>query len=297
MIVNSANLRTLYTSFSDIFQNTFTAVELSYQRVAVTVPSSTRTQEYGWLGQFPRIREWIGDRVVQNLATHGYAIRNRSFEGTIALLRDDIRDDNLGMYNPIVAEFARQAATFPDELTWPLLVAGFASLCFDGQYFFDTDHPRLDLNGQPVSFANTDGGAGAPWFLLDTTRVIRPIIFQTREPFVLTRMDADTDEAVFSRKEFRYGVDGRCNVGYGFPQLAWGSKQTLDVAHYETARATMLNMKGDFDRPLGIKPNLLVVGATNEGPARRLVAGQLVNGGETNPWAGTAEVFVSPWLN
>ena len=128
MIVNSANLRTLYTGFSTAFQGGFTGVTPLYTRIAQTVPSSTRSNEYGWLGQIPRIREWIGDRVVQNLATQGYTIRNRTFESTIAVLRDDIDDDNLGIYSGIFQEFGRSSATFPDELVWALLLAGFAIL-------------------------------------------------------------------------------------------------------------------------------------------------------------------------
>ncbi|KMO32486.1 Mu-like prophage major head subunit gpT family protein [Methylobacterium aquaticum] len=296
MLVNSANLRTLYTSFSTAFQGGFTGVSPLYTRVAQTVPSSTRSNEYGWLGQLPRIREWIGDRVVQNLATQGYTIRNRSFESTIAVLRDDIDDDNLGIYAPLFQEFGRASATFPDELVWALLLAGFSTNCFDGQFFFDTDHPVLDAAGNTVSFANTDGGNGTAWFLMDTTRAIKPIIYQSRRPFELTRMDAPTDEAVFNRREYRYGTDGRCNVGFGFPQLAWGSRQTLDAAHYEAARVGLSTMKGDYGRPLGINGNLLVVPPQLEGAARKLVVNDFDAMGATNTWKGSAEVLVVPWL-
>lgn len=296
MILNSSTLRSLYTGFSTAFQAGFAGVTPLYSRVALTVPSSTRANEYGWLGNFPRIREWIGDRVVQNLDTHGYTIRNRTFESTIGVRRDDIEDDNIGIYGPIFSDFGRDSASFPDELVWKHLTDGFATLCFDGQYFFDTDHPMLDETGATVSYANTDGGAGAPWFLIDASRAIKPIIYQTRRPFDLTRMDAPTDEVVFNRAEYRYGTDGRCNVGYGFPQLAWGSKQTLDVTHYEAARVALATMKGDYGRPLGISGNLLIVGPSNEGKARRLLNNQYAAGGETNQWAGTAELLVVPWL-
>ncbi len=297
MIVNATNLRSLYTGFSTAFQGGFAGVTPLYRRIAQVVPSSTRSNEYGWLGKFPRMREWLGDRIVQNLSTSGYAIKNKPFESTIAVDRDDIEDDNIGIYGSMFEEFGRQSATFPDELVWAFLPTGFAALCYDGQYFFDTDHPILDANGAVTSFANTDGGAGTPWYLLDVSRAIKPIIFQERRPFQLARMDAATDEVVFNRKEYRYGVDGRCNVGFGFPQLAWGSKQTLDPAHYEAARVGLATMKGDYGRPLGIQGNLLVVPPSLEGAARRIVQSQLVNGGESNPWAGTAEVLVVSWLS
>ena len=297
MLINASTLRTLNTSFSAAYQGAFDGVKPLYTRVAQVVPSSTRSNEYGWLNQLPRIREWLGARVVQNLSAATYTIRNRKFESTIAVNADDIKDDNVGMYTGVFSEFGLQSANFPDELVWALLKAGFTTPCFDGQYFFDTDHPVIDADGVTVnSVANTDGGSGPAWFLLDTTRMIKPVIFQDREKFRLTAMDQDTDEAVFSRAEYRYGTAGRCNVGYGFWQMAWGSKQTLDATHYAAARAALMSMKGDNGRPLGIVPNLLVTDPTNEGAARKIVVNQFDAAGATNPWAGTAEPLAVPWL-
>ncbi|RXF75076.1 Mu-like prophage major head subunit gpT family protein [Hansschlegelia zhihuaiae] len=296
MLVNGTNLRSLYTGFNTAFQGGFAGVAPQYAEVAMTVPSTTRANEYGWIGQFPNIREWIGDRVIQNLELFEYLIRNRPFEGTIAVNREDIEDDNIGIYNPLMQEFGRSAAVFPDQLVWALLKAGFSTLCYDKQYFFDTDHPVRNEAGDIVSVSNTGGGAGTAWYLLDASRTIKPIIYQTRKPFTLVRRDREEDENVFNRKEFQYGVDARCNVGYGFWQLVFGSKQTLDATSYEAARVAMTGMKGDFGRPLGLKPNKLIVPPSLEGAGRRLLQSQLVNGGESNPWAGTAELVVVPWL-
>ena len=109
-------------------------------------------------------------------------------------------------------------------------------------------------------------------------------------------MDNPDDPNVFNRKEFQYGVDGRSNVGFGFWQFAWGSKQTLDAAHYATGRAAIMGMKGDYGKPLGLVPDLLVVPPSLEGAGRQILQSQLVNGGESNQWAGTAELLVVPWL-
>lgn len=309
MIINASNLATLYTGYSAAFQGAFNGATPLYPRVAMTVPSSGRSNEYGWLGDFPRLREWIGDRVVRNLSTQGYVIKNRSFESTIAVPKEDIEDDQIGLYSPMFGELGRLGAEFPDELVWSLLKAGFTTQCFDGQYFFDTDHPRLDASGGTISWANTDGGNGAAWFLMDDTRALKPIIFQNRRKFTLTRMDSDSDENVFNRKEYRYGVDGRCNVGFGLPQLIWGSKQSLDEEHYIKARTALTTMKGDYDRLLAMKPKLLVVGPSNEVAARKLLLNDtkgivVDNSGpnpvaysETNPWKGTAELLVVPWLD
>ena len=296
MILNAANFRSLYIGFSAAFQGGFAGVQPSYGRIAMSVPSTTRTQEYGWLNQLPRVREWIGERVINNLSTSGYAIRNRSWELTVGVERDDLDDDNLGIYAPLFQEMGRSTASFPDELIWPLLSAGFATPCYDGQYFFDTDHPVVDRNGNTQSISNSAGGAGTPWFLVDDSRMMRPIIWQNRKAFDFVRMDAPTDEVVFDRKQFRYGVDGRCNAGFGLWQLAYGSRQPLTADNYAAARAAMQDVTGDYGRPLGIMPKLMVVPPNLEGPARQILIADRNQDGSSNVWQGSATILVSPWL-
>lgn len=296
MKITSAGLDALRVGFKTNFQGGLTQSTSLYSRVATVVPSGAKSERYGWLNKLPAIREWIGDRLIQNLSESDYEIKNRPFELTIGVDRDDIEDDTLGTYAPLFTEMGMQTANFPDTLVWPLLKAGFATKCYDGQYFFDTDHPVLNADGTVGSVANTDGGAGTPWFLLCTKRALKPVIYQQRKPFQFVAMDNPNDPNVFNKKEFQYGVDGRSNVGYGFWQFGWGSKQTLDAAHYETARAAVTGMKGDFGRPLGLVPDLLVVPPSLEGAGRTLLQSQLVNGGESNPWAGSAELLVVPWL-
>lgn len=297
MIINSGALNTLYTGFSTAFAGGFGATPSQYQRVAQVVPSTTRSNEYGWMGQIPRVREWLGDRVVQNISTSAYTIRNRDFELTVGVKRNDIEDDNIGIYGPMFQELGRSAAAFPDELLWPLVASGFATNCYDGQYFFDTDHPVLDANGVAQSQSNTGGGSGTAWYLFDTSRMMKPFIFQNRKSMdQLIRKDQATDDNVFDRAEYVYGVDGRCNVGFGFWQLAYGSKQTLDAAAYATARTNIMGRKGDYDRPLGLMPNLLVVPPSLEGAGRDILESDTLSTGGRNKWYRTAELLVVPWL-
>lgn len=296
MIVNQANLTTLFVGFKTTFQTAFRGVEPSYQRVATVVPSSTREETYGWLKDFPRIREWVGDRVINSIAQDGYRIRNKDWEFTVAVDRNDIEDDNFGIYAPMVAEIGRAAASFPDELVWPLLKDGFTAAGYDGKAFFAADHPVLDAAGEPQAVSNSGGGSGTGWYLLDTSRTIKPLIYQNRKDFQFTRMDSPSDELVFNRKEYRYGIDGRANVGFGFWQLAYGSKQTLDAAAYAAARAALQSMTGDYGRPLGIQPTLLVVPPVLEAAAREILIAERTDVGATNVWRGSAELLVVPWL-
>ncbi len=296
MIINTANLDAIRVGFSAAFKRGLGQAPAKHTRVATIIPSSTRENKYGWLGKMPNMREWIGPRAVQNLAEHDYAIKNLPFEITLGVDRDDILDDNLGVYEPLFVEMGESTAAHPEMMVWEALKAGFERECYDGQYFFDTDHPVLDENGQTVSVANTDGGSGTPWFLLCTRRSLKPIIFQNRKSAEFVAKDRPTDDNVFDRKEYVYGVDGRWNVGYGFWQMAWGSKQTLNAANYEIARAALMGMKGDYGRPLGLMPDLLVVPPALEGAAMEILNVERIASGATNKWRGTAEPLVVPWL-
>jgi len=296
MLINSTALTTLFISFNGAFQRGLGQHEAQFGRVATTVPSSTRQNEYGWLGKIPSVREWIGDRVVHNLEAHDYTIKNKSWEDTVAVDRDDIEDDNLGIYGPLFEELGRATGAHADELVWGLLKDGFSELAYDGQFFFDTDHPVLDANGVETSVANTDGGAGTAWYLIDDSRALKPIIFQSRRQWQLVRMDNPTDENVFRRKKFEYGSDARHNVGFGFWQFAWGSKQTLDKANYRAAREALMGMKGDHGRPLGVRPRLLVVPPELEGEGLEIVNAERDAAGATNVYRNTAELLVVPWL-
>lgn len=296
MIINAANLAAVRTGFSTAFKKGLGQATSQYGLVATTVPATTREQKYGWLGKVPNVREWLGARVVQNLSQSDYAIREKKWELTLGVDRDDIETDNIGVYGPLFEEMGLSTESTWDQLVFGLLKAGFSTLCYDGQFFFDTDHPVLDEAGELVSVANTDGGAGAPWFLIDVSRALKPIILQKRKDFNFVAKDKETDDNVFGLNEYVYGADARANVGYGFWQFAWGSKQALNATNYAAARAALMGMKGDYGRPLGIRPSLLVVPPQLESAALKIVNNELGANGETNEWKGTAKVEVVPWL-
>lgn len=298
MIITGATLRTLGTSFNALFSGGLGQVQSQHAAIAETVPSTTKTNEYSWLGELPGMREWLGDRQANQLKGHGYSIDNKDFEHTIEVKRTDIEDDNIGQYSMMFTAQGRAAGAHPDQLVFGALANGHTSLCYDGQYFFDTDHPVLDAAGavQSVSNSLTPGGPSAPWFLIDDSQPIKPIIFQERQKMRFVPQDNPENPEVFNRNVFKYGVDYRANVGYGFWQFAVRSKATLDAAGYEAARIALANMTGDYGRKIGARGKLLVVPSSLEGAGVRLLNNQMNAAGATNEWAGTAKLLVADWL-
>jgi phage major head subunit gpT-like protein len=297
MIINVESLARLYTGFTAVFNATFQDTQTWYEQAAMTVAATTRIMDYNFLLDFPMVREWIGDRQISSLEPNAFQVETKDWEATIEVDRNDIEDDQLGFYNPIVAALAQEARKHPEKLIADLLAGGFDTPCYDGQNFFSAMHQVGDM-----TVSNFATGSDTPWFLLDTSRAIKPFIFQLRRAAQLVRMDRPDDEHAFMRKKLRYGVDYRGAAAYGLWQLAYASKDTLNPTTYAAARATMMSVKNADGRPLGIKPSLLVVPPSLEASAREILQAQFIigdptiGGAKSNVWQGTADLLVVPEL-
>lgn len=300
MLVNKSTLSSVFIALNAAFNNAFAAAPSVWEKVAMKVPSTTGQNDYAWLSNFPKMRKWVGDKNVKALEAAKYSIVNDDFEATIEVDRNDIEDDTLGIYAPQAQMAGEAARQLPDEIVFDLVNGAFATKCFDGQYFVDTDHDVAgasvsnkgtkaltittlaaatasygayrtamrkfkDADGRPLNITPTvllvppaledialalmnserlEDGKPNPyrgtaqvvcdarltsdtaWFLLDTTKAVKPFIYQERKaPVFVQQTDAQTDD-VFNRKKFKFGAEARAAGGYGFWQTAFGSDGT-----------------------------------------------------------------------
>ncbi|SMX50918.1 Mu-like prophage major head subunit gpT family protein [Maliponia aquimaris] len=296
MLVNEQNIDLVFRGFKETYTDAFLNAAVNWEKIAMKVSSEGSEETYGWLGGVPQLREWIGQRVVWGLQAHGFTIRNRKFESTVSVPRENIADDKLGVFKPAFSQMGELARTHPEELIFALLASGFDTLCFDGQSFFDTDHPVTGPDGVTINVSNSGGGSGTAWFLLDTSRTVKPTLWQERERYEFTMLTRAEDRNVFMNDEYLYGVRARVNAGFGLWQLAYGSKQTLNATNYAAARAAMMGYKSSEGRILGVRPTTLVVPPSLEDAALKLLNTETLDGGASNPYKGTAELIVTPYL-
>jgi len=301
-VITAAVLTALNTGFKAQYQAGYDAMapQSQYQKIAMEVSSQDASETYGWLGDFPSMREWIGDRVLKDMKQGGYQILNKDFEVTVSVPRNAIEDDKLGVMGPRFRLLGEQAAQQPDVLTFGLLKAGRTTLCFDGQYFFDTDHPSFDATGGVVTVSNVDasGGANPFWYLLDTRSVLKPLIFQSRKkPELISFENPRDSDTVFMKNVYVYGADMRCNVGFGFWHMAYASNLPLTGANFEAARAVMQSRRRADGSPLNIEPTLLVCGSGLRAAADRLFNAMTDAAGASNPHYKAVETLVTPWMN
>lgn len=108
--------------------------------IAAHVDSDQAEELFPFLSASPVMREWIGGRQAKGLDAKFIRIENKHYEATLEFLTSELRRDKTGQINARISELALRAATHPQALLSTLINEGESRLCYDGQYFFDTDH-------------------------------------------------------------------------------------------------------------------------------------------------------------
>jgi phage major head subunit gpT-like protein len=276
-----------------------------YKKFSLDGKSTGAAEVYPRLDMLSGLREWIGPREVQSLSQRSFTITNRTFEQTIAIKRTDMEDDKYGMYSVVAAEMGQNAGRFPDLLMAQLLAMGTTTLWDGASYFFDpSSHVNYTNAGVQTTAANYVAGAYPIWYLMDTTRVLKPTIFQERVPFTLTARFNPDDPAVFDNDEFQWGTRGRCNAGFGLWQLIYASTQEMTAQNLLAARTAMASLRRPDGAPMGILPNKLMTGSSLIGRANAYYKSPLIANDPLTPTVliendvvGMFEPIENVWLN
>lgn len=109
-------------------------------RISTLFQSDQESETYKWLGLSPALREWIGGRNPKGLRENGITIDNKKYEATLEIDVDDLRRDKTGQILVRVDELADRVNEHWAKLLSTLLINAESTVCYDGQYFFDTDH-------------------------------------------------------------------------------------------------------------------------------------------------------------
>lgn len=305
MIIKDEKLAPLFTSANASFEKGKPTTPSDYEKIATIITSDAESETYHWLGKFPKLIKWAGERALKNIASNGYTIKNETYESSVNVSVDDLSDDKFGVYSPLFSEMGLEAVIHPNRFVFELLKKGFQNTCYDGQYFFDTDHP-LGKEDSGKTYSNVDlevDGEGNPkpvdltkaWFILDTRRPLKPLIYQKRETPALKQMTYRLD----SHNEMVYGIKARFSAGYGFPQMAFASTKELNANNLQNAISKMKSLKDEEGNPLGINPNILVVAPNMEWIAKDLLEMQFttsMNGTKSNVLYKALEVLSTQWL-
>ena len=136
-------------------------VEALKQGVDITWPGKTEkvtmpgTEEsvHGFLCEMPLFKKWSGSRDFKRPKTGSYSLKVDLYDVSWSIGRDDLQFDRWGLLTPTVRGYGVAQARFYEDLVTDLQAAGKTTTCFDGQNFYDVDHPQ-GLDGSGSIFKN-----------------------------------------------------------------------------------------------------------------------------------------------
>lgn len=117
--------------------NRLTAEDLMIEDIAMMGGGSGAATVHAWLCQIGSMREWVGDRVLANIKSGKLTVVNRDFEKTITIRRNDIKDDQVGLYTPLIQAMGVNAGGLWLKLGALALLQN--GLWADGKAFFVAD--------------------------------------------------------------------------------------------------------------------------------------------------------------
>lgn len=141
----AANLRVFFTGLETKFWYGYSSTPEWSKSVAMTEPSDTELETYGWMDRLPAMREWIGSRQIFEPVSNFRALVNRHWEITGSIPANKFKDDKHGIYGHIVEEHGRQSRKQNDYQIASTMEANPTG--YDNVAFFSTAHPT-DVTGQ-----------------------------------------------------------------------------------------------------------------------------------------------------
>lgn len=238
-----------------------------WEKFAMKVNSNTTITDYGFLGQFPQMREWIGARQIENLSATSMSIKNKLFEATVSIPRTAMEDDNVGIYRNAITQMGKSAAELPNDLLVQTINSASTEHSYDGVPFFSDQHPlfeKADSTGTQTKQSNyfKEANADCVFYVLDTTNVLRPFIYQERTKAELeTKFKPENSDKVFMEDLYIWGARSRGNSGLGIWQYA-AKVESTTANIYENLKDAMQKMKNlqlDGGRFVDVKPNTILI--------------------------------------
>lgn len=156
--------------------------------ISTPVIRSDQDQEtYPWIGQVPQMSAKAGTKTFDQLRTTSWQVANVEYQGGIAIPEKFVLYDKTDQVRVRVNELADRAMAHWATLVAPLIIAGESTACYDGQYFFDTNHSEgssgtqdndisVSLAGLPVTNAGSLTAPSGPTMIYAILEAVEQIL-------------------------------------------------------------------------------------------------------------------------
>jgi len=141
MEITQGNLQAVFAGLKAVFNEAVQATEADdIGRLMEVVPSSSGTENYPVASLLGDLEEVLDEVTITSIGVFVQSVPNRTFARIVTVRRNDIADDNIGVYRPGVRQLGRRAALYPLRLAAEALLAGFTEQWVDGTTVFSDSH-------------------------------------------------------------------------------------------------------------------------------------------------------------
>jgi len=291
-MINAEILEILWKQLSSKFSEGFGAGDTTtVDAFTTTMPLGTRTMRFDWLGDFHEFRKWVGPRIFKQLETKTYEATYDDYELSHRVLRRDIRDGIISPYMMQAFTGGEGARLLKPRLAAEALDIGNTVPCYDGQNFFDTEHPIGEDGDESLVSNYFDAGGPQvdhPWYVADLSRSLKPIIVLEREAPQFVSYQNLSDPSVFFNKEFLFGAQASMGTAYGLWQQIVRSEGDVTVQKLLDIRTAMADFRGDFKneagrrKKMGWDPTHIIFGSSNRDKILTILDSPMLSGSYTS---------------
>ena len=141
MEITLGNLETVFTGLKATFTEAVQSTEDErIRRLMEAVPSTSRSEDYPTSTLLGDLEEVLDEVTITGIGAFVQSVPNRTFARIVEVKRNDIADDNIGVYRPGVRQLGRRAALYPLRLAVETLLSGLTDEWVDGAAVFSSDH-------------------------------------------------------------------------------------------------------------------------------------------------------------
>jgi phage major head subunit gpT-like protein len=156
-IANPSQLQNARIVISTRVRDAYNAVPdnlLWYKLLAEEIPSTSDAQAYFIEHMLPRMRKWVGSRLVRGLKREAVTVVNENYEETIGIPVNDVEDDRYDPYRSSMDALGRAGALWLNDLVYSAIINGGTTTWIDGQPFFHGSHPLTLQDGLSTTQSN-----------------------------------------------------------------------------------------------------------------------------------------------
>lgn len=142
-ILHREEVSDVFFDLSVAFDEAFETAEPQFERISMVDRTDMPIKKYKWMGEVPKMRKWVGQRVIEKLRAESHIIENEDYSNGIEWERDDMRDDNLQLLGKRIGNLADKGFDAMDDLVVDHYLQGFGTTLgttYDGQSLISATH-------------------------------------------------------------------------------------------------------------------------------------------------------------